>query len=143
MMGCRYDIGDTIWIVQVDENGRLYNCRLLPYDEGVGIVGFTFNSSRLIVKQDKVFGFINLVDLTPERYVLNVPGTSGIEHFGTERWALNGRLYLSPDCWGCGQIFVIYPDAGTEEMVLNLYAEEGPTGLEPLAVSLGDGHAIC
>ena len=130
MMGCRHDLGDTSWIVQVDENGRLYNfrqieSRLVPYDEGIGIMGYTSDSSRFIVERNETYWLINLADLTQEPFTSGIAGASGIEHFGSERWSSNGRFWLSPDCWGCGQVFVSSPSDQTKEMVLEDIGRHG------------------
>jgi hypothetical protein len=130
MMGCPSESGATNLIAQVDENGMLHNSRqiegrLVPYDEQTGITGFTSDSTQLILEQNKTYWLINLSDLTQVPYASGTAGTSGIEHFGSERWSPNGRFWLSPDCWGCGQVFVASPSDQAKETVLDNVGRHG------------------
>ncbi len=130
MRGCPSHHGDTNSLAQVDENGRLYNFReieskLIPYLEGTGIIGFTPDSTRLIVEQDKSFGFINLADLTQDPYSPGTPGTSGVTNLGVERWSPDGRLCLVPGGLGTARIVALSASDGTEAIVVDGIGRHG------------------
>ncbi len=130
MMGCPSASGDMNLIAQVDKDGMLYNprqleSRLVPYNEGIGIMGFTPDSTQLILERGKRYWLMNLMDLTQVPSAQDVVGTSGIEHFGGDRWSPNGRFWLSPDCWGCGQVFVASPSDQTKEQILDDIGQHG------------------
>lgn len=129
MQGCPSENGGTNWIARVDENGKLYNSRqiegrLLPYFEGTGIMGFTPDSTRLIVEQSKTFWFINLADFTQQPYIPDTRGTSGVGYL-SERWSPDGRLYLDFGCVGCQQIATVSPSDGTESIILDGVGRHG------------------
>ncbi|CAG1006285.1 hypothetical protein ANRL4_03615 [Anaerolineae bacterium] len=130
IQGCRSEKGNTNWIAQVDENGRLHNSkqiegRLLHYYDGTGVMGFTLDSTRLIVERDKVFWFINLADLAQQPYASDTAGTSGVGNFGTERWSPDGRLYLGSGCLGCDQIVVVSPNDRIENIAVDGIGRHG------------------
>lgn len=130
MRGCPSHSGDTNWLAQVDEDGRLYNFReieggLIPYLEGIGIIGYTPDSTRFIVERNKSFWFINLADLTQEPYIPGTPGTSGVANLGVERWSPDGRLCLVPGGLGTAQIVAISASDGTEDIVVDGIGRHG------------------
>ena len=130
MMGCPTESSATNLLAQVDESGKLFNMRQIesrfaPYNEGTGVMGYTFDSSYLILEQNNSYWLVKLVDLLKTPYMSNTIGTSGVEHFGSERWSNNGHLWLSPDCWGCGQIFVASPSDQTKETIFEDVGRHG------------------
>ncbi len=108
-------------------------------------MGFTPDSTQLILERNKMYWLMNLADLTQVPYTPGTAGTSGIEHFGSERWSPTGRLWLSPDCWGCGQVFVASLSDQTKEMILEDIGRHGAqytwsAGGQEIAYVEGDYH---
>jgi hypothetical protein len=106
-------------------NSRQIESQLVPYDDSTGLMGFTLDSTQLILERNKTYWLMNLADLMQVPYIPGTTGTSGIGHFGSERWSPNGRFWLSPDCWGCGQVFVASPSDQTKEIVLEDIGRHG------------------
>ncbi len=101
-------------IAHIDDDGELKEFRSLKgkftlmgdYDN---VLGFTPDSSYIIVKRNDSYWLFSLPDLTQQPYLPDTRGVSGITNTGTERWSPDGLSYLGlGPRWG-GDIMVIYP----------------------------------
>lgn len=115
--------GSTDLIARVTDQGELQDSKQLKdwfiqWDYESGVMGFTPNSSQVIVRRNETFWLVNLPDLTKQPYLPGTLGVSGINELGSERWSPDGRLYLDIGPQGPGEIVIVFPNDGTKETIL-------------------------
>ncbi len=88
-------------------------------------IGFTPDSSRLILWRNGVYRLVNLSDLIEVSYLSDTRGVSGVNDLGSERWSPDGRLYLTLDQGGMEDIAIASPSHGTEEILVKNRGRHG------------------
>lgn len=115
LFGCRtYPWNHDDVIAHIDNNGELKELRSLKekftlmgdYDN---VLGFTPDSSHIIVKRNDSYWLFSLPDLNQQPYLPDTRGVSGVTDAGTEDWSPDGLSYLGLGPRWAGDIMVIYP----------------------------------
>ena len=133
LFNCRtypWDHDDVI--AHIDNNGELKEFRSLKgkftlmgdYDN---VLGFTPDSSHIIVKRNDSYWLFSLPDLNQQPYLPDTRGVSGVTDAGTEDWSPDGLSYLGLGPRWAGDIMVIYPQARITDTI---FADPWRTGTQ-------------